>query len=169
MDATTMRSMSSLVHKLKTDYPDITFFETEQFSWSPTTKTIAFSTTQPHASALLLHELSHGLLEHQDYQRDVQLLAIETAAWEKAKELAETYAIRISEDVIQDHLDTYRDWMHARSTCPECTAIGYQIGPNEYACAACTHQWRVNEARLCGLKRYKLPSAPSSASAKISE
>lgn len=151
-----MRSTSSLIHKLKSDYPDITFFETDQFSWSPTTKTIHYSTDLPHASQLLLHELSHALLTHTEYQRDVQLLAMETAAWEKAKELADTYRVRLSEDVIQDHLDTYRDWMHHRSTCPECTATGYQTAQQQYACPACTHAWRVNEARICGLKRYKI-------------
>lgn len=154
MDATTMRSMSSLIHKLKTDHPTITFFKTDQFSWSPTTHTVHYSTEIPHASALLLHELSHALLDHHEYQRDVQLLNMETAAWEEAKKQAEHYKIKVSEDVIQDHLDTYRDWMHARSTCPECTATGYQSGASEYTCPACTHTWRVNEARVCGLKRY---------------
>lgn len=156
MDATTMRSMSSLIHKLKTDYPTLTFFETDQFSWSPTTKTVHYSTDLAHGSELLLHELSHALLEHSDYQRDVQLLALETAAWEKAKQLAKTHRVRLSENVIQDHLDTYRDWMHARSTCPECTAIGYQTGKATYSCPACSHEWRVNEARVCGLKRYRI-------------
>lgn len=156
MDAITMRSMSSLIHKLKTDYPALTFFESDQFAWSPVTQTVSFEPDQPHASELLLHELSHGLLGHRDYTRDVELLAMETAAWEKAKTLAEHYSVRMSEHVIQTHLDTYREWMHARSTCPECTATGYQTSKAQYACAACTHQWRVNEARLCGLKRYKV-------------
>lgn len=150
-----MRSISSLIHKLKVDYPDITFFETDDFVWAPDTRTVSYSTEQPNASALLLHELAHGLLDHQEYTRDIQLLAMETAAWEKAKELADRYNVRLSEDVLQAHLDTYRDWMHARSTCPECTATGYQTKPLYYACPACSHEWRVNEARLCGLKRYK--------------
>lgn len=152
-----MRSTSSLIHKLKTDFPAFTFFKTEQFSWSPATLTVSYAPHQAHASELLLHELSHGLLEHQNYRRDVELLAMETAAWEKAKQLAETYHVRLPESVIQDHLDTYRDWLHARSTCPECSATGYQTAAMDYTCAACTHQWRVNEARLCGLKRYTLP------------
>ena len=154
MDATTMRSMSSLIHKLKTEYPSITFFESDQFAWSPATRTVSYSPELPYASALLLHELSHGLLEHTEYKRDVELLAMEAAAWEKAKELANHYSVRLSENVIQSHLDTYREWMHARSTCPECTATGYQTSAAHYVCPACTHQWRVNEARICGLKRY---------------
>lgn len=155
MDATTMRSMSSLIHKLKTDFPTLTFFESDQFAWLPATQTVSYNPELPHAAALLLHELSHGLLDHQEYTRDIELLAMEAAAWEKAAQLAEQYSVRISEEVIQSHLDTYREWMHARSTCPECTATGYQTSPSHYACPACTHEWRVNEARLCGLKRYK--------------
>ena len=153
-----MRSISSLIHKLKTDYPKFSFIEAEQFSWSPDTHTVNYSRGPAHASSLLLHELSHGVLDHHQYERDVQLLAIETAAWEKAKELAEHYHVRLTENTIQDHLDTYREWMHARSTCPECTATGYQSTKSTYSCPACTHEWRVNEARLCGLKRYKITS-----------
>ena len=156
MDATTMRSMSSLTHKLKTDYPAITFFEADDFSWSPQTQTVSYAPKTPNATQLLLHELSHGLLEHQEYHRDIQLLTMEAAAWENAKQLADHYNIRVAEAVIQNHLDTYRDWMHARSTCPECTATGYQSSQSTYTCAACTHEWRVNEARLCGLKRFSV-------------
>ncbi len=159
MDATTMRSISSLIHKLKTDFPDIIFFEAEQFSWSPARKTVSYAPHLAHPSELLLHELSHGLLDHQEYRRDIELLAMETAAWEKARILAKAYSVKLPENVIQNHLDTYRDWMHARSTCPECTATGYQSSESHYSCAACTHEWRVNEARLCGLKRYKVVAA----------
>jgi len=148
--------MSSLIHKLKTEHSTITFLESEHFSWSPVTRTVHYNPAKPHASELLLHELSHALLDHTEYSRDIQLVAMETAAWQKAKELAESYSIRLSEDVAEDHLDTYRDWMHARSTCPECTANGYQTSANGYTCPACTHEWRVNEARVCGLKRYKV-------------
>lgn len=150
-----MRSMSSLIHKLKTDYPTITFFETTTFAWLPSTHTIAYDRSAPHALQLLLHELSHALLSHQQYKRDIELIAIETAAWEEATRLAATYSITVSEDVIQDHLDTYRDWMHARSTCPHCSATGYQTSTSAYRCLACTGEWTVNEARVCGLKRTK--------------
>lgn len=149
-----MRSMSSLIHKLKTAYPDISFIEAEQFSWSPTTRTVFYSRDVPNAPHLLLHELSHALLDHNTYRRDVELIAMETAAWEKAKEYATTYNVRFNETVIQDHLDTYRDWLHARSTCPECSANGYQTEAFHYECPACLHKWKVNEARLCALRRY---------------
>lgn len=161
MDATTTHSMSLLIQTLKNAYPDLTFSEAEQFSWSPSKKTVFYNPTLPHATSLLLHELSHALLEHRNYQRDIELIAMETAAWEKAQLLANEYvailndpSLDISEDAIQDHLDTYRDWLHARSTCPQCSATGFQTGKSTYACPACSHTWRVNEARLCALRRY---------------
>lgn len=151
-----MRSMSSLIHKLKTTYPDIAFVEAEQFSWSPSERTVFYNPTQAHPAPLLLHELSHASLEHRDYRRDIELVAMETAAWDKARLLAEEYTVRMNEAVVQDHLDTYRDWLHARSTCPECSANGYQVEKFQYECPACAHKWRVNEARLCALRRYSL-------------
>lgn len=150
-----MRSMSSLIHKLKSDYPAMTFFKSDDFAWSPSIRTVSYNPELPHAAALTLHELSHGLLDHTEYKRDIELIAFEVAAWEKARELAAKYHIDIPENVIEDSLDTYRDWMHARSTCPACSATGYQITRDSYACPACTHEWRVNEARLCALRRYK--------------
>lgn len=146
--------MSSLIHKLKTEFPTLAFIEAEQFSWSPATKTVFYNRGQAHAPALLLHELSHALLEHREYRRDIELIAMETAAWDEAQRHAEAYKVRLEESMVQDHLDTYRDWLHARSTCPRCSANGYQTEASHYECAACAHCWRVNEARLCALRRY---------------
>lgn len=151
-----MRSMSSLTHKLKTTYTDYSFVVAEQFSWSPSTRTIFYNPKASHASLLLLHELSHARLGHQEYRRDVELIAMETAAWEEAKKLTDEFNVRLDENAVQDHLDTYRDWLHARSTCPDCSANGYQTDKNHYECPACTHTWKVNEARLCALRRYSL-------------
>jgi hypothetical protein len=151
-----MRSMSSLIHKLKTTHPDIAFVQGEEFLWSPSNRTIFYNPEAPQASLLLLHEFSHSVLDHHTYNRDVELIAMESAAWEHAATLAEEYAVRFNDDVVQDHLDTYREWLHARSLCPECTANGYQTTTNTYQCPACLHQWRVNEARICALRRYKV-------------
>lgn len=126
----------------------------ERFSWSPEKQTVFYNELDEEGIELLLHELSHGLLGHHDYQRDIELLAMETAAWERAAELAKQYEQKINSDVSEKHLDTYRDWMHARSTCPTCEATGYQTKKDTYSCVACGGSWRVNEARLCGLKRY---------------
>lgn len=150
-----MPSISQLVKTLSQNYPDIAFTPGERFSWSPSSKAVIYEeSTQPDTGALLLHELGHALLGHAEYQRDVELVSMETSAWSKAREIAGTLGVEISDDNIQDHLDTYRDWLHARSTCPNCTANGFQTGATTYSCPACTHTWRVNEARLCALRRY---------------
>lgn len=156
MDATTMQSMPLLIQKLSSTYPAITFIEGERFAWVPDSQQVTYTLTEPGAEALLLHELGHGLLEHTVYSRDVELIAMERAAWDKALEVRDQLALgTIRDEFIEEHLDSYRDWLHARSTCPTCTATGYQTGAQAYECPACHTVWRVNEARLCGLKRYK--------------
>lgn len=152
-----MPSMSSLTTRLKKDYPDLKFEKAAEFLWSPSRQTVFYANNEPAASALLLHELAHALLDHRGYKRDIELLSLETDAWQKAHQLGSTYGVIIDEEVVQDHLDTYRDWLNARSTCPNCSANGYQIDKQSYQCPACNHVWRVNEARSCGLKRYSSP------------
>jgi len=125
----------------------------EQFKWSPGKQTVFYADGD---DAQLLHELGHGLLDHSDYARDVELITLERAAWDKALEIAANYAVTIDDEQIEAHLDTYRDWLHARSTCPKCTAVGFQIKKATYQCPACGNQWRVNDARICGLKRYTI-------------
>jgi DnaJ-class molecular chaperone len=53
-------------------------------------------------------------------------------------------------------MNSYRDWLHARSTCPVCQATGMETKKSIYTCPACRHQWRVNEARICSLRRYHI-------------
>lgn len=154
MDVTTMQSTNSLISQLKRDYPEFLFREADQFSWSPKGKTVYYNTSIENADSFLLHELSHGLLEHADYHRDVELLSMERDAWDKAVELGSSYEVVISDEVVESTLDSYRDWLHARSTCPHCTANGLQTGPKTYRCIACDHSWKVNEARMCALRRY---------------
>jgi hypothetical protein len=150
-----MVSTSSLLPKLARDFPDITFLPSvEGFSWSPEERTVFYMETND--TALLLHELSHGLLSHQDYRRDVELIAMETAAWEEARRISARYGVTIDDDVADQHLETYRQWMHDRSTCPECEASGVQTGRQAYHCIACGARWKVNEARLCALRRHVL-------------
>jgi len=121
--------------------------------WSHAESTIDFVNNGD--TGLLLHELAHALLNHIDYSRDIELLVMERQAWDKAKELATKYDLEIEDEFIQSNLDTYRDWLHSRSTCPKCNANGLQIKSSLYHCLACNNKWRVNEARTCALRRYK--------------
>ena len=151
-----MPSTSSLISKLQSDYPQFLFKKASRFLWSPTDKTIYYTDKNNDYSIFLLHELSHGLLNHADYSHDIELIAMESKAWDKVIELAKKYEVSINEDAIQSTLDTYRDWLHSRSTCPNCRATGIQNGKKSYHCLACNHEWRVNEARICALRRYKM-------------
>lgn len=161
MDATTTPLTSWLIQTLKELHPDISFTKAEHFSWSPSKHTVFYNAALPNAEALLLHELAHALLDHRMYRRDVELVAMESDAWEKAQAYAKENApqlrnLQLADEVIQDHLDTYREWLHNRSTCPNCSATGYQDGATTYTCPACSHRWRVNEARVCALRRYSI-------------
>lgn len=147
-----MPSITSVVKNLKHDYPQFKFKVGSDYLWSHQENTIFYPKNSD--VELLFHELGHAILKHFDYKRDVELLSMETAAWDIAKQLAKKYKIDISDKLVDSHLDTYRDWLHARSKCKYCQAVGLQIKSNTYTCIACNKQWLVNEARTCGLKRY---------------
>lgn len=143
--------------KLIADFPQFRFKPAGEFWWSAATGTIYIDPKAEYNQEYTLHELSHALLEHKGYERDVELLKLERDAWEYAKTfLASKYKTIIDEDIVQNNLDTYRHWLHARSTCPECEATGIQMKDHLYRCISCNHEWRVNEARLCALRRYSL-------------
>lgn len=148
-----MPSISSLINRLRKDFPQFQFVEGDGFYWSPTHRTISYL---PEGDpALLLHELGHALLGHRVYTRDIQLINLEREAWQYAKDhLIDQYKLKLPEETVEDSLDTYRDWLHARSVCPTCTSTGVQTKERTYTCLACFATWRVNEARVCGLKRH---------------
>lgn len=151
-----MPSITSLITILKADFPDYSFEPSDEFRWSPPGKTIYYD-PRSNDPASLLHELSHAILGHADYLRDIQLLEMERDAWHFAKtQLGPAYATPIGEASIEDALDTYRDWLHARSQCPKCLATGIQSKKYLYKCLACRSQWKVNDAKLCALRRRLL-------------
>ena len=150
-----MPSTVSLIQRLKSDYPAFAFQEGDEYRWSPSDHTVYYI-DQDKGYDFLLHELSHAILEHVDYRRDIELLAMERAAWDSALALAPKYSVSINDELVETTLDSYRDWLHARSTCPNCEAIGVQIKKEIYSCLACRHEWHVNEARVCGLRRTTL-------------
>lgn len=143
---------SSLLAKLRQDFSQFNFTASDRFSWSSRNQTISFdqTATQP---AELFHELAHALLGHTTFQRDIELIGMERDAWERASHLAHAYGYSISEDTREDALDTYRDWLHTRSLCPQCAHNGLQIDTSIYHCILCLTNWRVNDARLCSVRR----------------
>jgi hypothetical protein len=150
-----MPSTPSLIQRLSADYPHISFVQSDDYLWSPGEHTVYYA-NDADGYAFLLHELSHGLLDHADYHHDVELIAMERAAWDQAIAIAPQYNLAIDNDTVETTLDSYRDWLHARSTCPQCQATGLQTKKAIYTCPACRHTWRVNEARMCGLRRTQI-------------
>ncbi len=156
MDATTMEKTSWL-KTLRSHYPDITFVEnSDSFRWSPQVSSVYVAQLDNERDLItLLHETGHALARHTNYTQDIQLLKLERQAWDIARDqLAPLFTIEISEDKIEEALDSYRDWLHARSICPECKSNGVQQDESHYRCLACSTIWKVNDARTCQLRRY---------------
>ncbi len=150
-------ALDALLIRIATDYPDLEFIESAHFSWHAEHKRVSYKkvgkdTTQSMFS--LLHELGHAILGHADYTHDIELLQLEVAAWEQARGLASHYGLDIDEDYIQDCLDTYRDWLHLRATCPACFARSLQSSERTYRCFNCQTEWSVTRSRLC--RPYRL-------------
>lgn len=144
-------SMQSLLTELQKLLPETNFEAGETFFWSPVNNSVTYkseSTTQNHQWALL-HEAAHALLGHSQYKYDVELLLLEVEAWHKAKELGQKLNLSIDEEHVQDCLDTYRDWLHQRSTCPRCSTVSLQVSPQEYRCHNCFATWGVSNSRFC--------------------
>jgi len=161
-----MAKISLLIKKLNASdlfshvaYP-ITFEAGSGFSWQFKTHTITYDEHAIEAEPLLLHEVGHAILNHRDYAYDIHLIEMERAAWDKARTIAPSFDVTISEDEIEDSLDTYRDWLHARSTCPRCGSTGVQDGQLNFTCLACHREWQTNEARTCQLRRYHIKKRP---------
>jgi len=79
---------------------------------------------------------------------------MERDAWTKARDIAASLDLSIDEEIATAHLDTYRDWLHARSTCPKCGETGLETDTHIYSCLSCGARWRVNDARRHALRRY---------------
>lgn len=154
MGVITMVKITSLQKKLEHKLPDVTFRVGDAFAWDHTSSSILYSPAHPSATAFLLHEAGHASLGHSYYDSSIHLLAMERAAWEKAKEIGEELGIAINDSTVENALDSYRDWLHARTACPTCNATGIENGKNHYVCLACSSTWTSNEARTCALKRY---------------
>lgn len=141
-----------MLEQLQTRFPHLQFVAGERFCWSPSTHEIMYDTERDDEAATwsLLHETGHALLDHQSYLADFELIKIEMAAWQKARQLATEFNLTIDEDHIQDCLDTYRDWLYKRSICPHCGNKALQ--QNDYAhyrCFNCHTVWKVTPSRFC--------------------
>jgi hypothetical protein len=151
-----MQKITSLLKNLENnpELAGISFSQGDEFRWDHTSKTVFYLSTDPDVASYLLHEAGHAALSHQDYPDDINLVAMERAAWDKATALGKQYTVALSDHIIEDALDSYRNWLHSRSTCPSCGSTGIQTSYQAYECLACHTRWKVNEARSCALRRY---------------
>lgn len=155
--STSSKTIDLFIKKLEADYPDIKFKTGAKEHWSPKLKTITYN---PHEKPLnfkfgLLHELAHALLGHTTYGTDFELLKLESQAWDLAAKLGKKYGVKIDSEYIQICLDTYRDWLHRRSTCPVCGTHVLQSNIDYYHCYNCQTDWRVSNERFVRPYRRK--------------
>ncbi|QQS20405.1 hypothetical protein IPL85_03140 [Candidatus Saccharibacteria bacterium] len=170
MDATTMRVKTThkpssatlgtqeLLKQLRLDYPEYSFVESSQFSWHAGKRHVSYRKSplqNTQGGWAILHELGHALLDHSEYTSDIELVQMEVAAWEKAHALAQQYDMAIDGEYVQDCLDSYRDWLHVRATCPTCFVRCLQSNTNTYSCHNCGTEWHVTRSRLCRPYRRK--------------
>ena len=132
-------AQNNLLARLRADYPNLKFLAGERFLFHPPT-TIQYVDADDYL--LLLHELGHYLIGQNDYNQDVELLQIESAAWAKAKELCAKYHLTFDENYAESCLDSYRDLLHHNSLCPNCGLNGYEDEHQTYHCPLCGASWQ---------------------------
>lgn len=131
---------------LQKDYPQFVFQNASVFCWVYETQSIQFNPAIlefDEGIYQLFHELGHALCGHKMFTSGIELLKIEVEAWEKAKQIGKKYSIDINQDHIEKCLDTYRDWLHLRSTCPMCSVIATELDVCRYKCFNCGQQWQT--------------------------
>jgi len=144
--------LTKLTDQLRQDYPGFKFQPAKRDHWSPRFKTVFYKSDSPEPYGLL-HELAHALLGHANYTSDFELIRLEGEAWGLAEKIGKNYGVDISDDYIQNCLDTYRDWLHRRSTCPACNTHVLQKDAENYHCYNCQTDWAVSSGRF--LRPYR--------------
>ncbi len=160
MPETVSFDLAALLQQISARYPDIQLIEGARFAWHSQKRQLAYQSTSKYSTQhifSLLHELGHAVLDHKDYTYDIELVQLEAAAWEKARELATDYNVELDDEHIQNCLDTYRDWLHLRATCPVCFTRSLQASARQYHCFNCQADWSVTRSRLC--RPYRLKTA----------
>lgn len=147
--------MKKIIAAVKYKYPEITFIKGDHFKWSSQDNTITYIDSSDIAGVWsLLHELGHAELHHSSFKNDMELLRKECEAWEKAQDISLLFSLSIPTRHIDACIDSYRDWIHRRSSCPLCNAQGIQSTLTSYTCLNCKTTWRVTQERLC--RTYRL-------------
>ena len=128
---------ATFLAKLKSDYPEIRFLQRARFTFRPPRTVVYPAEDGKFDSLLILHEMGHALSHHRFFKTEIERLKMEVEAWEKARELCDIYGVQIDEDLIQGELDTYRDFLHQKSRCPECGLTRFQTPDGAFHCPRC--------------------------------
>lgn len=148
--------MSNIVDKVTLKFPGFNFIKGTSFTWDPNHLAVYYpdgthtDTTFLHG---LMHEISHGILGHFNFKNDIELIKMERDAWRTAIDLLIKEEIEADIDHIENCLNSYRDWLYARSRCPQCGLVSIQTEAHTYSCIHCRLDWRVPSSRLCNVKR----------------
>lgn len=155
---------TSIINDLSRQFKSVKFKPANDFYWSPKEKIVYYNQSKmdnEKAKWTLLHEISHAKLKHTDYKSDLELLLCEVTAWEEAVKLAGKLNLKIDTDHVESCLDTYRDWLYARSKCPTCQLNGLQKNTRQYQCLNCLAKWQVSPSRFCRPYRMTQIKKPS--------
>lgn len=145
--------MTKLIDQLQRDYPQFKFVPSNRARWSAGEQTIYYT----HDKVQTLHEIGHALLGHEHFGQDIELLKMERAAWNEARQIAPNYNIAITDDDVETALDSYRDWLHSRSKCPKCGQTGIQSRQTlYYYCPTCSNRWVASDGRSKALRRHSI-------------
>lgn len=124
------------VQELKKIYPNVIFRSGSRFRFHPP-KTIYYVSSAENFKLLILHELGHALINKNDYKTDIERLKIEQKAWTKAKEITISLNLDFDESFAEQKLDSYRDWLHKKSTCKKCGLTRFETPDGVYHCPHC--------------------------------
>ena len=141
------------------DNCDINFAKADEFYWSAENNTVYYDPERLHTAEgvyRLIHEIGHAANNHKNFLSGIQLLSLEAEAWESARQIAEQYDVVIAEDYIEKCLDSYRDWLHTRSTCPACKTVSVEATENQYKCFNCLQKWTVSSDQRTRCYRQKI-------------
>lgn len=144
---------------LSSDFSAYKFVPSDYFCWSSRDQAIYYDQEMAESKSgleQLFHELGHATLGHTTFTSSIQLVKMESEAWQKAVQIAKAYDFIIDEGAIERSLNTYRDWLHRRSLCPKCDSTSLELDMNHYRCFNCSEQWKVpdDQRRRCYRKKY---------------
>lgn len=146
---------AQLVQAAQRQFPDLEFAASDHFSWLARLGRITYDDHRSGAdfAASLYHEIGHSQLNHRSFSSDVELLIMERQAWTWARQTLASLGHKLDDQLVEDSLDTYREWLYRRALCPQCNLVGFQTERQLYHCIFCRHSWRVPTSRLCQVRR----------------